>query len=117
MREPHPTDMHDFQRRLERAIRFLKVHPKVSQHNKALVMQFLERLKAEGPSLARQMGYVQRLTAIAVIRAKDFDKAKYPDIEQLIKTVNAKDWAEWTKDNYRVTVKRFWRGLKKRPKG
>jgi integrase/ribosomal protein L40E len=79
-------------------------------------MQFLERLKAEGLSLARQMGYVQRLTTIAVILAKDFDKAKQPDIEQLIKTVNTKDWAEWTKDNYRVTVKRFWRWLKKRPK-
>jgi integrase len=116
MREPHPTDIHDFQRRLERAIKFLNAHPKVSQHNKTLVMQFLERLKAEGLSLARQMGYVQRLTTIAVILAKDFDKAKQPDIEQLIKTVNTKDWAEWTKDNYRVTVKRFWRWLKKRPK-
>jgi len=80
-------------------------------------MQFLERLKAEGLSLARQIGYVQRLTAIAVILAKDFDKAKQPDIEQLIKAVNPKDWAEWTKDNYRVTMKRFWRWLKKRPKG
>jgi hypothetical protein len=37
-----------------------------------LVMQFLERLKAEGLSLARQMGYVQRLTAIAVMLEKDF---------------------------------------------
>ena len=59
---------------MERAIRFLKARPDVSEHNKALVMQFLDRLKAEGLSLARQMGYVQRLTAIAVILGKDFDK-------------------------------------------
>jgi hypothetical protein len=38
-------------------------------------MQFLDRLKAEGPSLARQAGYVQRLTSIAVVLGKDFDKA------------------------------------------
>ena len=76
------------------------------------MMQFLDRLKAEGLSLARQAGYVQRLTSIAVILKKDFDKTNQQDIEQLIRTVNAKDWAEWTKENYRVTVKRFWRWLK-----
>jgi len=104
MREPHATDIHNYPRRLERAIRFLNAHPGVSQHNKTLVMQFLERLKAEGLSLARQMGYVQRLTTIAVMLAKDFDKTNQEDIEQLIKAVNAKDWAEWTKDNYQVVT-------------
>jgi integrase/ribosomal protein L40E len=97
---------------LERAIKFLKAHPGVSQRNKALVMEFLDRLKAEGLSLARQMGYVQRLTTIAVILGKDFDKTNQQDIEQVVRSINAKDWAEWTKDNYRVTVKRFWRWLK-----
>jgi len=112
MREPHATDIHNYPRRLERAIKFLNAHRGVSEHNKTLVMQFLDRLKAEGLSLARQAGYVQRLTSIAVILKKDFDKTNQQDIEQLIRTVNAKDWAEWTKDNYRVTVKRFWRWLK-----
>lgn len=113
----HTTDIHDFPRRLERAIRFLKARPDVSEHNKALVMQFLDRLKAEGLSLARQMGYVQRLTAIAVILGKDFDKTNQQDIEQVVRSINAKDWAEWTKDNYRVAVKRFWRWLKGLEKG
>ena len=117
MREPHETDIHNFKRRLERAIKFLNAHPGVSQHNKALVMQFLDRLKAEDLSLARQMGYVQRLTAIAVILGKDFDKTNQEDVEQLIKAVNAKGWAEWAKDNYRVAVKRFWRWLKDLPRG
>jgi len=112
MREPNATDIHNYQRRLERAIKFLNAHRGVSERNKTLVMQFLDTLKAEGLSLARQAGYVQRLTSIAVILGKDFDKANHQDIEQLIRAVNAKDWAEWTKDNYRVTVKRFWRWLK-----
>jgi integrase len=117
MREPHATDIHNYPRRLERAIKFLNAHRGVSEHNKTLVMQFLDRLKAEGLSLARQAGYVQRLTSIAVVLGKDFDKANQQDIEQLIKAVNAKDWAEWTKDNYRVTVKRFWRWLRELPRG
>jgi integrase/ribosomal protein L40E len=117
MREPGVTDIHDYKRRLERAVKFLGAHPKVKEQNKTLIMQFIDRLKAEGLSVARQAGYVQRLTTIAVILAKDFDKAEQPDVEQLIKAVNARDWAEWTKENYRVTVKRFWRWLKKLPKG
>jgi len=80
-------------------------------------MQFLDRLKAEGLSLARQAGYVQRLTTIAATLGKDFDKTNQQDIEQLIRAVNAKDWAEWTKDNYSVTVKRFWRWLRELPRG
>lgn len=110
-------DIHDYGRRLERAIRFLKAHSKVSQHNKELVMMFLDRLKAEGLSVARQVGYVQRLTAIAVMLRKDFDEATRLDIERLTRIVNARDWAEWTKDNYRVTVKRFWRWLRGLEKG
>ena len=43
-------------------------------------MQFLDRLKAEGLSIARQAGYVQRLTTIAVILGKDFDKTNQEDI-------------------------------------
>ena len=117
MGEPHTTDIHNYPRRLERAIKFLNAHRGVSEHNKTLVMQFIDRLKAEGLSIARQAGYVQRLTSIAAILAKDFDKTNQQDIEQLIRTINAKDWAEWTKDNYRVTVKRFWRWLKGLAKG
>jgi len=74
MREPHGTDIHNYKRRLERASRFLNAHPRVLDHNKTLVMQFLDRLKAEGLSIARQAGYVQQLTTIAVILGKDFDK-------------------------------------------
>lgn len=58
------------------------------------------------------MGYVQRLTTIASIVQKDLDQADKQDVERLVRIINAKDWAEWTKDGYRVAVKRFWRWLK-----
>ncbi len=48
MRDGHPIDIHDYEKRLTRAIRFMKAHSKVSQHNKDLIMVFLDRLKAEG---------------------------------------------------------------------
>ena len=60
---------------------------------------------------------MQRLTTIAIILGKDFEAATKQDIEKLAEAINAKDWAEWTKDNYRVTVKRFWRWLNGLEKG
>jgi integrase len=117
MREPDVTDIHDYKRRLERAVKFLGAHPKVTDQNKTLIMQFIDRLKAEGLSVARQAGYVQRLTTIAVMVRKDFDLATKEDIESLTRTINAREWAEWTKDNYRVTVKRLWRWLRNLEKG
>jgi integrase len=110
-------DLHGYGRRLERAIRFLNVHTKVSERNKQKILQFLERLKAEGLSLARQTGYVQRLTTIAIMLGRDFDEADKRDIETLMKGINTRPWAEWTKDNYRVAVKRFWRWMKGLEKG
>lgn len=112
MRDKDTTDIHDYPRRLERAIRLLETHPEISQHNKQLVMKFLDSLKAEGLSFARQTGYVQRLTAIASMLQKDFDRVTKQDIEKLMMVVNGKKWTEWTKDNYRVAVKRFWRWLR-----
>mgnify|MGYP002153783759 CR=1 FL=1 len=95
----------------------MKARPKVSKRNKDMVMRFLDRLRAEGLSLARQTGHVQWLTAIAVMLRKDFDQTAKQDIERLMRAVNATDWVEWTKDNYRVTVKRFWRWLRGLEKG
>jgi len=98
------VDIHGYERRLERAVQFLKAHREVSNRSKQKILHFLERLKAEGLSYARQTGYVQRLTAIALMLGKEFDDVDKQDIERLMKTVNAKDWAEWTKDNYRVRL-------------
>jgi integrase len=117
MRDTHPIQVHDYERRLNWAIRHLKAQANVSQQNKDHIMRFLDRLKAEGLSPARQAGYVQRLTTIAVMLKKDFHLATKEDIESLTRTINARDWAEWTKDNYRVTVKRLWRWLRNLEKG
>lgn len=46
---------------------------------------------------------------------KDLLLATKDDIESLTRTINARARAEWTKDNYPLTVKRLRRGLKNLP--
>lgn len=67
----------------------------ISQKNKDKIWGFLDRLKSNGLSPSRQVGHVQRMTAIAAILVKDFDKATKHNVEQLtadIKTEGQRDY-------------------------
>jgi hypothetical protein len=103
-------DIHNYPQRLERAVRFLKRHPKVTDENKAQILRFLEHIKAENLSLARQVSYVQCMTTIAVtLRQKNFKKTKKQ--ERLLAKFNSRAWSDATKENYHEAVKKFWRWL------
>jgi integrase/ribosomal protein L40E len=93
-------------------VRFLEKHPKVSPENKRKILEFLEYIKAEGLSLARQVSYVQWMTTIAVVLGKDFNDSTRQDVEKLLVKLNGRDWADATKENHREAVKKFWRWLK-----
>lgn len=111
-------DIDNYQQRLERAVRFLKNHRKVTEENTAQILKFLEHIKAENLSLARQVSYVQWLTTIAVtLRRKDFTKTKKQNVEALLAKFNGREWSDATKENYREAVKKFWRRLRGLPKG
>ena len=110
-------DVHNYERRLARAFRFLKNHPKISPENKQKILEFLEYTKAEGLSLARQVSYVQWLTTIAVLLKKDFEDSDRRDVERLLTSLNSRDWSDATKENHREAVKKFWRWLRGVEKG
>jgi len=111
-------DIHNYQQRLERAVRFLKKHPEVTEENKAQILKFLEHIKAENLSLARQVSYVQWMTTIAAnLGRKSFTQTKKQDVEALLAKFNGKAWSEATKENYQEAVKKFWRWLRGLPRG
>jgi site-specific recombinase XerD len=110
-------DVHNYEGRLVRAVRFLKNHPKVTSENKRKILEFLEHIKAEGLSLARQVSYVQWMTTIAILLRRNFDESNKQDVEQLLVKLNGRDWSDATKENHREAVKKFWRWLRNVEKG
>jgi len=112
-------DIHNYPQRLERAIRFLKNHPRIVEENKTQIFKFLERIKAEGLSLARQVSYVQWMTTIAVAlpAGMTFQETTKLDVEHLLADFNGRDWSDSTKENYHEAVKKFWRWLRGLPQG
>ena len=89
----------------------------LSDYNRKTIMRFVWDLQTEGISTPRQVKYLRILPPIAKLLKKDFNKADVDDIKRVVNQVNQSEFAEWTKSDYRVTLKRFYRWLRGLPKG
>lgn len=105
-------DIHHSSRKLKNAVRYLNACSDICTENKRKILEFQAWLGANGFSLLRQVFYVQHLTWIARMLRKPFDRCTKQNLLELMKTVNAENWSEWTKRGYSVVVKKFWRWLK-----
>ena len=104
-------------KRHESAVRMVKNDSKLSEYNRKTILEFCYDLQTEGISTTRQVKYLRILAPIAKMLGKDFNKARVEDIKRVVNQVNSSDFAEWTKSDYRVTLKRFYRWLRRLPKG
>jgi len=87
---------------------------KISAINKKLVISFKEQLAAEGMSIGRQAKYIYTLGRIAqYIDVDNFRKANKQDIVKLVAKINNNsDFKDWTKYNYLVIIRRFYKWLR-----
>jgi len=80
--------------------------------NKKHIMRFIEQLSAEGISKVRQVKYLYILGKLARMLKKDFSKSNKQDIVTICSQINNSDFKEWTKHDYMVTIKRFYKWLR-----
>ena len=106
------TEIHDYARQLDGALRRLKHDRQMSEPNRRRILEFYEALLAEGLSKPRVIYYLNRLHRIAGWLKTPFDKATRPDIENVMRQVNATDYTEWTRKDFKVTLKKFFRWLR-----
>jgi len=104
-------DLHGFKVRLERAERLVEFRNPISTRNSELIKRFEDYCFSEGLSEARVVKYLQSLRKIAEWLGKDFDKATKEDIERFVKRLERSDYSAWTKHDYKVALKRFYRWL------
>jgi integrase len=112
MARERKLDIHDQDRQLTGVLKRIESDKGISKTNKATILEFYHRLLSENLSTARVVYYLNRLSIIAKWIKKDLDKASKPDIEQIMRRVNAMDYTEWTKKDYRVTLKKFYKWLR-----
>ena len=105
-------DIYDYDRQLKGALARIKTHAKISEANKKTILEFYKRLLADNLSTPRIIYYLNRLSMIATWIKKGFDEATTKDIEDIMRKINKMDYTEWTKKDYRVTLKKFYKWLK-----
>jgi site-specific recombinase XerD len=85
---------------------------KTSENNKKTIMRFMDFGFSEGLGAKRVEKYLSTLSRISEILNKDFEDADRTDIERIMNVVERSELSEWTKHDYRVAMKKFYRWLR-----
>jgi integrase len=105
-------DIYNYPRRLELALQNLQEDAKISPTNRRLILAFHERLAAEGLSTPRVVRCIQVLQKLAEELGKGFATATREDITHLIAQVENRPISDWTKQSYKVVLKKFYKWLR-----
>ncbi len=76
------------------------------------MLAFGESCFSEGLSSARVLKYLSHLCTIAPAFSKEFTDVTRADVEKVVRGIEKSDYSEWTKHDYKVTLKRFFRWLR-----
>lgn len=76
-------------------------------------MNFADYLLASGTSKGRVVKYLSHLKQIVKIVGKSLDRVKQDDLVRVVKEIQDNDkFSEWTKHDYKVALKKFYKWLK-----
>jgi len=102
----------DYTPRIENQTKRIK--EKCRKEDSELILKFKEHLETEGKSKSRICKYIGVLKKISLDLSKPFNKCKKEDIETFVRSVeNNNKYSAWTKHDYKVILKVFFKWLKK----
>jgi len=84
----------------------------ISSENKGLILRFYENCIVEGLSASRIMKYFGTLSIPSQWIDKGFSKATKSDIKQVVGRTEQSSYSDWSKHDFKVILKRFYRWLK-----
>jgi integrase len=108
-------DVHHSHRRYEHAIHALKEDWKIIEANRKLILAFTRDLQAENITELRISKYINLLRHLSRLFQKDFDKVAVVDVKAVVANINRSNYSAWTKNDYKVTLKKFYKWLRKLP--
>jgi integrase len=103
----------NYTKRLNGAKNLIK-KSKIQSENKKYILAFIDQLSAEGISKVRQLKYLYTLKTLTNLMETDFLKADKQDIIQLMNKINNSEYKEWTKRDFKVVIKRFYRWIREK---
>lgn len=103
-------DIHKRRMNLETTIARVQ-NSHISEINKSLIFRFKDECLSNGLSIDRALFYVDKLYMISQFLKKDFPQITKEDLKELVRNIELKDYSEWTKAGYKITLKKFYQWL------
>jgi len=104
--------IYNYENRIENDLKRIE-RSNLSEKDKQLLYQFHRDCVIDGLSKARIEKYLDTLERISRWLKKPFSELNKEDIKDLVQKIESKDLSEWTKHDYKLIFKIFFRWLKK----
>lgn len=105
-------EIYNFNRRIETVLENIK-RSDISPQNKKAITDFYEDLLTRSLSKARLFKYLYTLKNIAKLLEKPFEQSTRNDISELVRQIEGEKYSDWTKHDYKLILKVFFRWLRK----
>lgn len=109
-------EVYNYSKTLERELSKLKAGL-LGEENSRVVLEFHSQLVAEGISIARRIKYLQTIRSISSLLKKQFSEVTKEDIVEFVGTIEQRNYSEWTKRDYKLLLKRFYKWFRKWDEG
>lgn len=107
------TDVHGYSQTLQKLLSQLRNSEQVSDDNRLHVLKFQQQCTAEGLSPARIVKYIYALMYLSKLFKKDFRDVKKEDVISVVQRIESRsDYSDWTKRDYKVALKKFFKWLR-----
>jgi integrase/recombinase XerD len=105
--------VYDTERALAASLNKIRNSSELCDENKMAILEFQNQCFSEGLSEVRIVKYMSTLCQIGITLGQDFRSVKRDDIFNLVRKIETnKSYADWTKHDYKVALKRFFRWLR-----
>ncbi len=103
--------IYHYTRKVEAALRKLEASSTCTE-NKAAIREFCRYSAAKGIRASRIHRYIQMLHDCADVVGKPFRESTKDDIQNLVLTIERREYSPWTKRTYRAAIRIFYRWLR-----
>jgi site-specific recombinase XerD/ribosomal protein L40E len=83
----------------------------LAEDKKKMILSFCDECFAQGLTKTRVLFYVPKLWKLCQWVKKDFKKMTKDDVKTLIREIEMKDYTDWTKYGYKITIKKLFQWL------
>jgi site-specific recombinase XerD len=106
-------DIHNYEKIVKREVEKIRNDKKICNEDKENILKYYRELLARGISYGRIMKYLQTLRKIHYWLNKPILQATKEDFVELVSKIERNpEFTEWTKHDYKVVLRRYYRWLK-----